>query len=180
MTRFVSLSYKRVVLYSSQYSISQKLTFCVSKSFHLLIQFMKNGTKNKSVAFIFLFSVIVWLQDCSLVLVYHYCPFSCSNFDVLWEIISILFSFFHVFIFLFSFLCQQLRYEVTSQQAPGHSVYSVNRFRLLEERNRTLKLELATLRQEKQQYRKLVKLLLRCYLPAYKLNIYNPSLELKL
>ncbi|XP_029300189.1 LOW QUALITY PROTEIN: RIMS-binding protein 2-like [Cottoperca gobio] len=47
------------------------------------------------------------------------------------------------------------RYEVTSQQATGHSVYNVNRFRLLEERNRALKLEVATLRQEKQQYRKL-------------------------
>ncbi|XP_034566287.1 RIMS-binding protein 2-like isoform X2 [Notolabrus celidotus] len=49
----------------------------------------------------------------------------------------------------------KLRYEVSSQQASGHSVCSVNRFRLLEERNRALKLELATLRQEKQQYRKL-------------------------
>lgn len=35
----------------------------------------------------------------------------------------------------------------------------MNRFRLLEERNRALKLEVATLRQEKQQYRKLVNLL---------------------
>ncbi|XP_071322213.1 RIMS-binding protein 2 isoform X4 [Trachinotus anak] len=47
------------------------------------------------------------------------------------------------------------RYEVSSQQATGLSVYNVNRFRLLEERNRALKLEVATLRQEKQQYRKL-------------------------
>ncbi|CAK6954647.1 LOW QUALITY PROTEIN: RIMS-binding protein 2 [Scomber scombrus] len=47
------------------------------------------------------------------------------------------------------------RYEVSSQQATGHSVYNVNHFRLLEERNRALKLEVATLRQEKQQYRKL-------------------------
>ncbi|XP_030291387.1 RIMS-binding protein 2 isoform X5 [Sparus aurata] len=49
----------------------------------------------------------------------------------------------------------KLRYEVSSQSATGNSVYNVNRFRLLEERNRALKLELATLRQEKQQYRKL-------------------------
>nr|XP_046231588.1 RIMS-binding protein 2 [Scatophagus argus] len=48
----------------------------------------------------------------------------------------------------------KLRYEVSAQPA-GHSVYNVNRFRLLEERNRALKLEVATLRQEKQQYRKL-------------------------
>ncbi|XP_029940215.1 RIMS-binding protein 2 isoform X2 [Salarias fasciatus] len=48
------------------------------------------------------------------------------------------------------------KYEVLSQQATGHStVHNVNRFRLLEERNRALKLEVATLRQEKQQYRKL-------------------------
>ncbi|XP_070844925.1 RIMS-binding protein 2 isoform X4 [Chaetodon trifascialis] len=49
----------------------------------------------------------------------------------------------------------KLRYEVSSQQATGHSVCNVHRFRLLEERNRALKLEVATLRQEKQQYRKL-------------------------
>ncbi|XP_069019288.1 RIMS-binding protein 2 isoform X3 [Embiotoca jacksoni] len=50
----------------------------------------------------------------------------------------------------------KLRYEVSSQQVTGHStVYHGNRFRLLEERNRALKLEVATLRQEKQQYRKL-------------------------
>ncbi|XP_040915059.1 RIMS-binding protein 2 [Toxotes jaculatrix] len=47
------------------------------------------------------------------------------------------------------------RYEVSSLQATGHSVFNVSRFRLLEERNRALKLEVATLRQEKQQYRKL-------------------------
>ncbi|KAK5851870.1 hypothetical protein PBY51_023387 [Eleginops maclovinus] len=47
------------------------------------------------------------------------------------------------------------RYEVTSQQATGHLVHNVSRFRLLEERNRALRLEVATLRQEKQQYRKL-------------------------
>ncbi|XP_069369989.1 RIMS-binding protein 2 isoform X8 [Paralichthys olivaceus] len=49
----------------------------------------------------------------------------------------------------------KLRYEVSSQQAAGQSVQSVNRFRLLEERNRALKLEVTTLRQEKLQYRKL-------------------------
>ncbi|XP_019128006.1 RIMS-binding protein 2 isoform X4 [Larimichthys crocea] len=49
----------------------------------------------------------------------------------------------------------KLRYEVSTQQTTGHSVYNVSRFRLLEERNRALKLEVATLRQEKQQYRKL-------------------------
>ncbi|XP_076614787.1 RIMS-binding protein 2-like isoform X6 [Chaetodon auriga] len=49
----------------------------------------------------------------------------------------------------------KLRYEVSSQQATGHTVCNVHRFRLLEERNRALKLEVATLRQEKQQYRKL-------------------------
>ncbi|XP_051794940.1 RIMS-binding protein 2 isoform X2 [Acanthochromis polyacanthus] len=50
----------------------------------------------------------------------------------------------------------KLRYEVSSQQAAGHSsAYNVGRFRLLEEKNRALKLEVATLRQEKQQYRKL-------------------------
>ncbi|XP_010769379.1 peripheral-type benzodiazepine receptor-associated protein 1-like [Notothenia coriiceps] len=47
------------------------------------------------------------------------------------------------------------RYEVSSQQATGHLVHNVSRFRLLEERNRALRLEVATLRQEKQQYRKL-------------------------
>ncbi|KAA8584180.1 hypothetical protein FQN60_007965, partial [Etheostoma spectabile] len=47
------------------------------------------------------------------------------------------------------------RFEVSSQQTTAQSVYNVNRFRLLEERNRALKLEVATLRQEKQQYRKL-------------------------
>lgn len=50
----------------------------------------------------------------------------------------------------------QTRFEVSSQQTTTQSVYNVNRFRLLEERNRALKLEVATLRQEKQQYRKLV------------------------
>ncbi|CAB1446068.1 unnamed protein product [Pleuronectes platessa] len=48
-----------------------------------------------------------------------------------------------------------LRYEVSSQQAAGHSVQTGNRFRLLEERNRALKLEVTTLRQEKLQYKKL-------------------------
>uniref|UniRef100_A0A7N6F6E5 SH3 domain-containing protein n=1 Tax=Anabas testudineus TaxID=64144 RepID=A0A7N6F6E5_ANATE len=43
------------------------------------------------------------------------------------------------------------RCDVSTQQATNHST----RFRLLEERNRALKLEVATLRQEKQQYRKL-------------------------
>ncbi|KAJ4926029.1 hypothetical protein JOQ06_008214 [Pogonophryne albipinna] len=47
------------------------------------------------------------------------------------------------------------RYEVSSLQATGHLVHNVSRFRLLEERNRALRLEVATLRQEKQQYRKL-------------------------
>nr|XP_020465450.1 RIMS-binding protein 2-like isoform X3 [Monopterus albus] len=47
------------------------------------------------------------------------------------------------------------RYEVSSRQASSRSVYSVNRFQLLEERNRALRLEVATLRQEKHQYRKL-------------------------
>ncbi|XP_028273602.1 RIMS-binding protein 2 isoform X2 [Parambassis ranga] len=48
------------------------------------------------------------------------------------------------------------RHEVSSQQATGHStVYNASRFRLLEERHRTLKLEVAALRQDKQQYRKL-------------------------
>nr|XP_023009003.1 RIMS-binding protein 2 isoform X8 [Maylandia zebra] len=47
------------------------------------------------------------------------------------------------------------RYDVSSQQATGHStVYHASRFRLLEERNRALKLEVTTLRQEKQQYKK--------------------------
>ncbi|TMS08001.1 hypothetical protein E3U43_005484, partial [Larimichthys crocea] len=39
----------------------------------------------------------------------------------------------------------KLRYEVSTQQTTGHSVYNVSRFRLLEERNRALKLEVATL-----------------------------------
>ncbi|XP_078017958.1 RIMS-binding protein 2 isoform X4 [Epinephelus lanceolatus] len=43
------------------------------------------------------------------------------------------------------------KYEASSQQATGLSL----RFRLLEERNRALKLEVATLRQDKQQCRKL-------------------------
>ncbi|XP_047425140.1 RIMS-binding protein 2-like isoform X2 [Mugil cephalus] len=48
------------------------------------------------------------------------------------------------------------KFEASSQQAAGHStISSVNRCRLLEERNRALKLEVTTLRQEKQQYRKL-------------------------
>ncbi|KAM9735734.1 RIMS-binding protein 2 isoform 2-T2 [Menidia menidia] len=48
------------------------------------------------------------------------------------------------------------RYEVSSQPTSGHSaVHYVNRFRLLEEKNRTLKFEVATLRQERQQYKKL-------------------------
>ncbi|KAK1884395.1 RIMS-binding protein 2 [Dissostichus eleginoides] len=47
------------------------------------------------------------------------------------------------------------RYEVSCQQATGQLVHNVSRFRLLEERNRALRLEVATLRQEKQQYRKL-------------------------
>ncbi|XP_068561981.1 RIMS-binding protein 2-like isoform X2 [Cebidichthys violaceus] len=46
------------------------------------------------------------------------------------------------------------RYEVSSQQPTGNSAYNVSRFRFLEERNRALKLEVSTLRQEKQQYRK--------------------------
>ncbi|XP_067340627.1 RIMS-binding protein 2 isoform X3 [Channa argus] len=46
------------------------------------------------------------------------------------------------------------RYEVSSHQATSHSIYNVNRFRLLEERNRALKLEVSTLRHEKQHYRK--------------------------
>ncbi|KAF0031344.1 hypothetical protein F2P81_015899 [Scophthalmus maximus] len=51
--------------------------------------------------------------------------------------------------------CIYSRFEVSSQQATGLSVSGVNRFRLLEERNQALKLEVAALRQEKQQYRKL-------------------------
>ncbi|XP_038589880.1 RIMS-binding protein 2-like isoform X7 [Micropterus salmoides] len=48
------------------------------------------------------------------------------------------------------------RYEVSSQQGTGLSVCNVSHLlRLLEERNRALKLEVATLRQEKQHYRKL-------------------------
>ncbi|XP_041826823.1 RIMS-binding protein 2 isoform X8 [Melanotaenia boesemani] len=50
----------------------------------------------------------------------------------------------------------KLRNEFSSQPVTGHStVYNANRFRLLEEKNRTLKLEVATLRQEKQQHKKL-------------------------
>ncbi|XP_057674541.1 RIMS-binding protein 2 isoform X2 [Corythoichthys intestinalis] len=45
------------------------------------------------------------------------------------------------------------KFEVSSQ--PGHSFQNVSRFRLLEERNRVLRQEVAALRQEKQQYRKL-------------------------
>lgn len=51
----------------------------------------------------------------------------------------------------FNFVFQS-RCDVSTQQATNHST----RFRLLEERNRALKLEVTTLRQEKQQYRKLV------------------------
>ncbi|XP_037835424.1 RIMS-binding protein 2 isoform X3 [Kryptolebias marmoratus] len=48
------------------------------------------------------------------------------------------------------------KYDISSQQAAGHSTaYNVNRFRLLEEKNRALKHEVVTLRQEKQHYRKL-------------------------
>lgn len=62
------------------------------------------------------------------------------------------------------------RYDVSSQQATGQStVYHASRFRLLEERNRALKLEVTTLRQEKQQYKKVVCLLLyepqSCHFP---------------
>lgn len=59
-----------------------------------------------------------------------------------------------------TFFVFQSRFEVSSQQATGLSVSGVNRFRLLEERNQALKLEVAALRQEKQQYRKLVNFLL--------------------
>ncbi|KAM3873838.1 RIMS-binding protein 2 [Diretmus argenteus] len=47
------------------------------------------------------------------------------------------------------------KHEVSSLQETGHSVYNLSRFQLLEDRNRALKLEVATLRQEKQQYRTL-------------------------
>ncbi|XP_037547686.1 RIMS-binding protein 2 [Nematolebias whitei] len=48
------------------------------------------------------------------------------------------------------------KHDVSSQQAAGHSTaYNVDRFRLLEEKNRALKHEVATLRQEKQHCRKL-------------------------
>uniref|UniRef100_A0A3B3HPN9 RIMS-binding protein 2 n=1 Tax=Oryzias latipes TaxID=8090 RepID=A0A3B3HPN9_ORYLA len=50
----------------------------------------------------------------------------------------------------------KLKHEVSPHQAAGHSTaYSVNRFRMLEEKNRALKHHLATLCQEKQHYRKL-------------------------
>ncbi|XP_028318502.1 RIMS-binding protein 2 isoform X3 [Gouania willdenowi] len=50
----------------------------------------------------------------------------------------------------------QLKYEVSFQQTPGHSsFYYLNRYRLLEEKNRALKHEVAMLLREKQQYRKL-------------------------
>ncbi|XP_032425534.1 RIMS-binding protein 2-like isoform X8 [Xiphophorus hellerii] len=45
--------------------------------------------------------------------------------------------------------------EFSSQQGVGHAaVYNVNRFRVLEEKNRALKQEVVALRQEKQHYRK--------------------------
>ncbi|MEQ2294787.1 hypothetical protein AMECASPLE_007331, partial [Ameca splendens] len=50
--------------------------------------------------------------------------------------------------------------EVSSQQAAGYcTIYNVNRFRVLEEKNRALKHEVVTLCQEKKHYRKLVRLL---------------------
>ncbi|XP_068608916.1 RIMS-binding protein 2 [Brachionichthys hirsutus] len=47
------------------------------------------------------------------------------------------------------------RREVSARPTAGLSVYNANSFLLLEERNRALKQEVATLRQEKQQHRKL-------------------------
>ncbi|KAM9841129.1 RIMS-binding protein 2 [Aulostomus maculatus] len=71
------------------------------------------------------------------------------------------------------------RYEVSSQQGPGHSAHSANRFRLLEERNRALRLEVATLRQEKQQYRKLKAKLHAALQEKNRLNLELVSHHLK-
>lgn len=57
-----------------------------------------------------------------------------------------------------SLLLLQLRHEVTPLHSTVLSSHNVSLFRLLEDRNRALKLEVATLRQEKQQYRTLVSL----------------------
>ncbi|XP_072228174.1 RIMS-binding protein 2 isoform X3 [Leuresthes tenuis] len=71
------------------------------------------------------------------------------------------------------------RREVSSQPASGHSVYNVNRFQLLEEKNRALKLEVATLCQEKQQYKKLKGKLHAAFQEKNRLNLELISHHLK-
>ncbi|XP_051268651.1 RIMS-binding protein 2 isoform X3 [Dicentrarchus labrax] len=62
----------------------------------------------------------------------------------------------------------KLRYEVSSQQATGHAVYYVNRFRLLEERNQALKIEKAKLHAALQEKNRLNLELINHHLKASK------------
>ncbi|KAM8872586.1 RIMS-binding protein 2 isoform 3-T4 [Synchiropus picturatus] len=71
------------------------------------------------------------------------------------------------------------RYEVSSQQGPGISLHNINRLQLLEERNQALRLEVATLRQEKQQYRKLKSKLHAALQEKNRLNLELISCHLK-
>ncbi|XP_053723184.1 RIMS-binding protein 2 isoform X2 [Synchiropus splendidus] len=71
------------------------------------------------------------------------------------------------------------RYEVSSQQVPGISLHNINRLQLLEERNQALRLEVATLRQEKQQYRKLKSKLHAALQEKNRLNLELISCHLK-
>ncbi|XP_034048924.1 RIMS-binding protein 2 isoform X2 [Thalassophryne amazonica] len=72
------------------------------------------------------------------------------------------------------------RYNVSSHQATSNSNHSLNRFRLLAERNQALNLEVATLRQEKQQYRKLKTKLHAALQEKNHLNIELINRQLKL
>ncbi|XP_064828259.1 RIMS-binding protein 2-like isoform X2 [Oncorhynchus masou masou] len=73
----------------------------------------------------------------------------------------------------------KLRHEVTPLHSTVLSSHNVSLFRLLEDRNRALKLEVATLRQEKQQYRTLKTKLQDALQEKNRLNLELSSHNLK-
>ncbi|XP_029625091.1 RIMS-binding protein 2 isoform X8 [Salmo trutta] len=73
----------------------------------------------------------------------------------------------------------KLRHEVTPLHSTVLSSHNVSLFRLLEDRNRALKLEVATLRQEKQQYRTLKTKLQDALQEKNRLNLELSSHSLK-
>lgn len=76
----------------------------------------------------------------------------------------------HSYFDLVLFLVFQSKAEVSSRL--GHSTQNPSRFRLLEERNQVLRREVAALRQERQQYRKLVNYRSRLTLSPNQLDVW--------